>query len=449
MKQYVNLSSELFSDGIFISYNNQEITFSDFYYNVSSKSRILTNLELLDNTRIGILLTNQIDIIELYFSCIQLKKIPIILPNDTTNEQLKIILDKHKIDFIITEWTRKKQIHDIDKVHFQYIQELSSSYGGCASIEFDDNIDDIKSVQSMHLTSGSTGAPKLISLTYENFKSSILQWQEQINFSKNDSYIQCLPINHIAGLSIYLRSQLIGFRTIVIDRFDSNRINYEIDNGANYISLVPSMVQRLINNRSGRPFPKSFKGMIIGGDSCSQNLLKDLISFNIPAYIVYGMTETCSGVCGFWLNDNIEMSGSVGKPFTQTKINIKNSHVVIEGPSITPLYSNGKKTKGIYKTCDIGFFKNKYLFIEGRTDDIIISGGENISKTQIKNILIKNEKIKEVSLEILKDDLIGDKIIAYVVVNNNLSEKDIINHCLKYLPKNKLPHEIIIVEEFL
>ena len=76
MKQYVSLSSELFSDKIFINYKNQEITFSDFYYNVSSKSRILTNLELLDNTRIGILLTNQIDIIELYFSCLQLKKYP-------------------------------------------------------------------------------------------------------------------------------------------------------------------------------------------------------------------------------------------------------------------------------------------------------------------------------------------------------------------------------------
>lgn len=449
MKQYINLSSELFSDEIFINYKNQEITFSDFYYNVSSKSRILTNLELLDNTRIGILLTNQIDIIELYFSCLQLKKIPIILPADTTNEQLKIILGKYKIDFIITEWTRKKQIQNIKKVNFQYIQELSSNYGGCASVEFDNNIDDIKSIQSMHLTSGSTGIPKLISLTYENFKSSILQWQEQINFSKNDSYIQCLPINHIAGLSIYLRSQLIGFKTIVLDRFDSNRINYEIDNGANYISLIPSMVQRLINNRSGRPFPKTFKGMIIGGDTCSKNLLKDLLSFNVPTYIVYGMTETCSGVCGFWLNNNIKMSGSVGKPFSQTKINIEKAQIVIEGPSITPKYSNGKKTNGIFKTSDFGFYKNKFLFIEGRTDDIIISGGENISKTQIKNILIKNDKIKEVKLEILKDDLIGDKIIAYIVLNKDLSKKDIISHCLKYLPKNKLPHEIIIVEEFL
>ena len=63
--------------------------------------------------------------------------------------------------------------------------------------------------------------------------------------------------------------------------------------------------------------------------------------------------------------------------------------------------------------------------------------------------MIKNEKIKEVSLEILKDDLIGAKIIAYVVLNNELSEQDIMNHCLNYLPKNKLPHEIVIVEEFL
>ena len=178
-------------------------------------------------------------------------------------------------------------------------------------------------IQSMHLTSGSTGFPKLINLSFQNFISSVEQWHEEIKLFKSDRYIQCLPLNHIAGLSILIRSQLKGFETILMDKFDSKKINSEIDNGANLISLIPSMVRRLLDNRSGRSFPKSLKGIIIGGDNCSENLIKELISYNVPIYKVYGMTESCSGVCGFWVNKYPEMLNSVGKPFKQTKIKIQ------------------------------------------------------------------------------------------------------------------------------
>ena len=211
MKHYIEYSNHHYSDNIFLSYNDKNITFSDFYFNVSTKSRALTNLNVTDTSKIGILLSNPIDIIELYFSCLQLNKIPIIFPVNIRDDELQKIINVHKINVIATEWLTKNQVKNIQNANFFYIQELSSSFGGCSTLEFEKNINNLDNIQSIHLTSGSTGNPKLINLSFQNFISSVNQWHQEINFSNSDRYIQCLPLNHIAGLSILIRSQLKGF----------------------------------------------------------------------------------------------------------------------------------------------------------------------------------------------------------------------------------------------
>ena len=143
------------------------------------------------------------------------------------------------------------------------------------------------------------------------------------------------------------------------------------------------------------------------------------------------------------------MLNSVGKPFHQTRISIDNSLINIKGPTITPYDSDNVITNGKFKTSDLGHFKNRFLFIDGRADDIIISGGENISLSHIKNTLLNHQKIKDVHLVVEKEDHYGDKIIAYIVLNENISISNILDFCKQYLPENKLPQEIEIVEDIL
>lgn len=246
MKHYIENSNVNYPDSTFISYKNQQITFSEFYHNVCTKSRSLSRLNLSDNQIIGIFLTNPIDIVEIYFSCIQMNAIPIIFPIDINIKEFQKIISENKINLIITEWLQKKKISNINKTSFFYIQELSSSYGGCSPIDFDSKIQNLNNIQSLHLTSGSTGIPKLISLTFNNFINSVYQWDNELKFSTSDKYIQCLPLNHIGGLSIIIRSQILGFEALIINKFSTSQINNLIDNGATLISLVPSMLKRLI-----------------------------------------------------------------------------------------------------------------------------------------------------------------------------------------------------------
>jgi len=448
MQHYIEHSNDIYSDKTFISYKNSQITFSEFYYNVCINSRAFTHLNLNKKSIVGILLSNPIDVLDVYFSCIQLNKIPIILPSDITNHQLQEIINVHKIDFIISEWLRKKQISLINNCDFFYIQELSSSYGGCGDTSFESNIKNKNSTQSLHLTSGSTGIPKLIPLSFNNFISSVEQWDEQLKFSDSDKYIQCLPLNHIAGLSIIMRSQIKGFEVILMNKFDSNQINFEIDNGATFISLIPSMLKKLLESRLGRPFPSHFKGVIIGGDNSPRAIIKEAIKYGLPIYKTYGMTETCSGVSGFWVNKNKEKLNSVGRPFSNTKISISDSKIIIKGPSVSSFNNKGLSTSQTFETCDTGFLKKGFLFITGRTDDIIVSSGENVSLSYIKNILLNHEDIIDLYLTHEPDDHYGSKIIVYIELNNNrLNNIDIMNHCKKYLSEKQCPHDIQIVEK--
>tara|TARA_B110000263_G_scaffold248927_1_gene265049 strand:- start:1104 stop:2459 length:1356 start_codon:yes stop_codon:yes gene_type:complete len=447
MKHYIDYSKDSYPEQVFLSYKGQNITFDEFYHNVSLKSRVLLRLNLSNHNIIGIFLSNPIDILELYFACIQINKTPIIFPYNINTKALQEIINCYKIDFILTEWLQKKQIKKIKGPSFFYVQELSSSFGGCGTSEFDSNIDNIDSVQSLHLTSGSTGIPKLIKLTFNNFINSVSQWHREINFSNKDRYIQCLPLNHISGLSIIIRSQIKGFESILMNRFNASKINFEIDNGATLISLIPSMLKRLIDDRLGKPFPSHLRGIIIGGDGCSSRLMLYALKNNIPIYKSYGMTETCSGVSGFWLQQYPEMLDSVGKRFKNNKIAIYNSRVIINGPTVSPYESNDDNASSIL-TSDIGNMKKNFLFLTGRCDDIVINGGENISLSKIKNILFKHKDISDVYLDTKYDDNIGTKISAFIEVSkDNLSIQDIHEYLLKYLSKNQCPETIQIVDQ--
>lgn len=440
---YIEDSKNIYKDKIFISFSDQHITFDEFYHNVSIKSRAITNLDLTNSSKLGIFLSHPVDILEIYFSCLQLGKIPIILPLDISSNDLQTIIDSYQIKFIISEWVRKKQITKISGASFFYNQELSSGYGGCGATEFSSIISNIDSTQSMHLTSGSTGAPKLIPLSFNNFINSVAQWHDEIKFSESDKYIQCLPLNHIAGLSIIIRSQLKGFEAILMNKFNSSSINFEIDNGATLISLIPSMLKRLLDNRCGKPFPKHLKAIIVSGDSVSRAVMEQALKAKAPIYKSYGMTETCSGICGFWLGKHPEMIDSVGKSFNKTNIKIHDSSIHIKGPSVT----SASNEKGVFKTADIGYFKNRFLFISGRSDDIIISGGENISLSQIKNILLKHPDISDTYLSSTPDDEYGHLITAYIELKKELSENEILTYCKSLLSKKQLPQRIQIVDK--
>jgi acyl-CoA synthetase (AMP-forming)/AMP-acid ligase II len=143
------------------------------------------------------------------------------------------------------------------------------------------------------------------------------------------------------------------------------------------------------------------------------------------------------------------MLNSVGRPFSQTKVIVSDSKITITGPSVSAFnHKQADKKNKTFKTSDTGVLKKGFLFIKGRTDDIIISSGENISLAYIRNILLNHKNIVDLHLTHEKNNQYGTKIIIYIELNNNkINKDDIMNYCKKYLSKAQCPHDIQIVEK--
>ena len=121
MIHYIENSRIAFKDQTFYHYKGEDVTFSEFYYQVCNKSVAFSKLKINDKIFFGILLSNPIDILEIYFACLQLDIRPVVFPGNISEFELQKIIKKYNISFILTEWTRKrfiKEIHDIDYMYY-------------------------------------------------------------------------------------------------------------------------------------------------------------------------------------------------------------------------------------------------------------------------------------------------------------------------------------------
>ena len=129
--------------------------------------------------------------------------------------------------------------------------------------------------------------------------------------------------------------------------------------------------------------------------------------------------------------------------------------IQMKGPAVTPGYWNRPKaneesfSNGWFKTGDIGKKdSNGYIFIEDRLKDMYISGGENVYPAEIENVLYQLPQIAEAAIIGIPDEKWGEVGLAFIVLkpNENLSDEDIINHCLKNLAKFKIPKSVVFIE---
>ena len=157
------------------------------------------------------------------------------------------------------------------------------------------------------------------------------------------------------------------------------------------------------------------------------------------------MTETCSGISGFWINKFPDKLDSVGIPFKNVKISIINNFIAVESPTIMRGYLLGDEQKIPMLTSDVGLFDGGFLYITKRVKDMAISGGENINIKYIKDTLLTHKSIKSVSINIIKNNEWGESIEADIRLNSNtntINEDKLRNWCKSKLSKFSIPKRI-------
>ena len=412
---------------------NRSYTLNEVVHEVESISK---SLSYLSSENIAIYLSSKLDFILVYLACINSNKIPIILKTTWGKDEVESIIDSNNIKHIICSWDSRHLFKN--NINTYYLEELVNSSRGCGIPQHKNNR---KKYETVIFTSGSTGKPKGVCLKRSNFKASAQSWNKQINFDVNDDYALCLPLHHISGLSILYRSIYYKFSMTLFDSYKQI-----INRKSSIISLVPTALESLIDNEKFHEPLKNFRVIILGGEASKSDLLIKCINLELNVFISYGMTETCSGISGFWLKNYPEQLNSVGIPFSDVNISIdEDKRITIASPMNMYNYFFINHENDNLKTSDFGEIKDDFLYLLGRSDDLIKHKGENINLKYIENILIKHESIHSVKVFIenckIQDNLIAAEVVAK---DKSLVVENLQKWCKIKIGKYKTPKKITI-----
>jgi O-succinylbenzoic acid--CoA ligase len=216
-------------------------------------------------------------------------------------------------------------------------------------------------------TSGTTGSSKEVLLTSTALISSARASNKFIGAQSGHTWSLLLPLTHIAAVNVIVRSMELGTTPIDLRNFEGEYPKAELT------AIVPTQLfralngdQRLLNHL------KSAKAVLVGGAALSQSLRNQAELAGIKVVTTYGMTETCGG-CVY---DGTALDG--------VEIKIRNGKICIKGPVLA---SSIAVNDDWFETNDLGEYENDRLVVIGRADDVIISGGENLSLNAVENSL--------------------------------------------------------------
>jgi O-succinylbenzoic acid--CoA ligase len=325
---------------------------------------------------------------------------------------------------------------------------------------------DLGALHSVAYTSGTTGRPKGAMLSYGNHLWSATASALNLGLRADDRWLACLPLFHVGGLSILLRSAIYGTTAVVHDGFDAARVNAAIDSeGVSIVSVVANMLQRMLDERDGRPFPETLRCVLLGGGPAPEPLLRRCAGIGVPVVQTYGLTETASQFATLAQEDALSKLGSAGKPLFGGELRIlredgsecgpgEAGEIVVRGPSITPGYLNHSHETaaairdGWLHTGDAGHVDAEgYLYVLDRRDDLIVSGGENVYPAEVEAALASHPDVLEAGVYGIDDEHWGRVPAAAVVLREGAvaSADDLLAFCRERLAAYKTPKRIEFV----
>jgi long-subunit acyl-CoA synthetase (AMP-forming) len=233
-------------------------------------------------------------------------------------------------------------------------------------------------------TSGTSSAPKPVELTYGNVLASALASAERLGSGPDDRWLGALPVAHVGGLQVLLRS-VIGATTAVLhDRFDVEAHLRELRSGAiTHVSVVPTTLARLLDAGLDRAGAPDLRVALLGGAPAPAPLLERAGVAGIPVAQTYGLTEACSQVTTSAPGE----AETAGTPLPGTRVRIAaGGEILVTGPTVAPGALAGD---GWLHTGDLGRLdEDGFLYITGRKKDIIITaGGKNLTPANFENDL--------------------------------------------------------------
>jgi O-succinylbenzoic acid--CoA ligase len=261
-------------------------------------------------------------------------------------------------------------------------------------------------------TSGSTGEPKGVLLTADALRHSVLAAQRRLGGP--GQWLLALPVTHIAGLAVLLRSLAAGTRPEVLDLyggFDAGAFAAATErldpDGRRYTALVPTQLHRLLD--AGVDLT-AYDAILLGGAAAPAPLVQRAAAAGVRLVLTYGMSETCGG-CVY---DGTPLDGVDVAVEDDGAISIAGP-VLFAGYRLRPDLTAEALVDGRFVTSDLGRIdESGRLDVLGRTDDVIVTGGENVSASLVERVLAAHPQVRACAVIGRPDDQWGERVVAVV-----------------------------------
>jgi acyl-CoA synthetase (AMP-forming)/AMP-acid ligase II len=320
------------------------------------------------------------------------------------------------------------------------------------------------------LTSGTTGVPKGAprSLSIRSLLGPMTTFFSRVPLHARERILIGPPFFHGFGLTYLGVAMLLGGTMVVRRRFDAEATLRAVDeHGVRTLIGVPVMLQRILelpDDVRDRYDHSSLRVIISAAAPLSTQLVREVTdAFGDVVYNLYGTTETGFGAIAT-PEDLRAAPGTVGRTPLGTKVRIlneqegelaagKTGHIFVGGGMVVKGYSGGGRkdtVAGLMSTGDLGHFDPQgRLFIDGREDDMIVSGGENVFPGEVEEALTRHPDVADVAVLGVADEQFGQRLKAYVVAqkDRNPTEDDLKAHVKANLARFKVPREIVFTDE--
>jgi len=287
-------------------------------------------------------------------------------------------------------------------------------------------------------TSGTSGAPKPVTLTFGNLLWSALGSAGTLGTEPHDTWLCTLPLSHVGGLSIVVRSAISATQALVHERFDTDRALAALTTeGVTLVSLVPTTLLRLLD--AGLRKPQALRCALLGGAPAPSDLVRRAARAGVPVAQTYGLTEACSQVTTQAPGD---ATPDAGPPLFCTRVRIApDGEIRVSGPTVA---GGGELATG-----DLGRLgADGRLTVTGRRADTIVTGGENVAPAEVEAVLAEHPAVAEAGVHGRADPKWGEAVVATVVLRPGAAagEHELREHCAVRLAAFKVPKEIAFAD---
>ncbi len=306
-------------------------------------------------------------------------------------------------------------------------------------------------------TSGSGAAPRAAVLSRGAFRAAAQASAANLGWEAKDRWLLSMPPAHVGGLSILVRCLLARRAMVLADStaFDPAGLARQLArDDVTLLSLVPSMLRRLLDHDAGWSPPSCLRAVLVGGAAMPVELRARAAARGVPLLTTYGMTETCAQVATQTYASRGRVREGVGPALPGVCVRTRGGQIEVSGPSLMDGYvglsveQQPFSEDGWLRTGDLGRIDGDgWLHVEGRADDLIISGGENVSPREVEEALLSLPGVRAAVVFGRPDEQWGQRVCAALVLAAPPPELGALWPPLRAkLATHKLPRHVAVLD---